>query len=110
MPTTATLKRTRNRHADAPLARWRDSEPVITPKLSDVPFSGCLATPILDWQRGHLITSPPPDVCALFSCIQNFDNGKGYLEQCNDGMVSMSGGRPGACSRHSGENQPIYQG
>lgn len=60
--------------------------------------------------RGHLVTRPPADVCTVFSCIKNFRNGKGYLEQCNDGMVSMSGGRPGACSYHGGEKQPIYQG
>lgn len=60
--------------------------------------------------RGSLVTNPPADVCSVFSCIQNFYNGIGYLEQCNDGMVSMSGGRRGACSRHGGEKQPIYQG
>jgi hypothetical protein len=61
-------------------------------------------------RRGHLVQPPAPNaVCTVFRCIQNFDNGKGYLEQCNDGQVSMSGGRQGACSKHNGEKQPIYQ-
>jgi hypothetical protein len=33
----------------------------------------------------------PVDVCSYFSCIANFDNGTGYMTQCNDGMYSMSG-------------------
>jgi hypothetical protein len=43
---------------------------------------------------------PKPDVCSYFDCIDNFWNGKGYMMQCQDGMVSMSGGRPGSCSYH----------
>lgn len=52
---------------------------------------------------GALIYSPAPDVCRYFSCIANFTNGTGYMEQCADTTVSMSGGRRGACSRHGGE-------
>ncbi len=59
---------------------------------------------------GQVITTPDPAVCNYFSCIPNFSNGKGYLEQCRDGMYSMSGGRSGACSYHGGENQPVLKG
>jgi hypothetical protein len=60
--------------------------------------------------RGHLVTSPPVDVCSYFSCIPSFDNGIGYMAECNDGMYSMSGGRPGTCSHHHGEGRPVRQG
>lgn len=57
--------------------------------------------------RGGYISPPAQDICTYFSCINNFWNGKGYMEECNDGMVSMSGGRPGACSYHGGELRPV---
>lgn len=60
--------------------------------------------------RGSLIASPDPHTCSYFSCINNFFNGSGYMEECNDGMVSMSGGRRGACSYHGGEQRPVYSG
>jgi len=50
-----------------------------------------------------VVTSPPADICTYFSCIPYFPKGKGYMEECRDGMVSMSGGRRGACSSHGGE-------
>jgi hypothetical protein len=42
--------------------------------------------------------------CNSHECIDNFDNGTGYIVQCNDGEWSHSGGRPGACSDHEGES------
>jgi len=60
--------------------------------------------------RGGLIYSPPTDICNYFACIGNFWNGTGYMVECADGMVSMSGGRQGACSYHEGELQPVYSG
>jgi hypothetical protein len=43
------------------------------------------------------------DFCSTHSCIDNFDNGNGYIVQCADGMWSHSGGESGACSYHGGE-------
>jgi len=57
---------------------------------------------------GPKIYSPNSNVCQYFNCIDNFSNGKGYMEECKDGMVSMSGGRSGACSYHGGEERPVY--
>lgn len=34
--------------------------------------------------------------------IPNYENGRGYRVQCNDGMYSHSGGIQGACSGHGG--------
>jgi hypothetical protein len=56
---------------------------------------------------GSMKPSPPADICNYFSCIPNFDNGTGYMEECQDGMVSMSGGLRGACSHHGGEQTPV---
>lgn len=58
---------------------------------------------------GSLIYSPDSNTCDYFSCIDNFSNGKGYMEECKDGMVSMSGGRSGSCSYHDGNKQPVYK-
>ena len=34
--------------------------------------------------------------------IPNYDNGRGFRVQCNDGTYSKSGGIQGACSHHGG--------
>ncbi|MEY9864443.1 hypothetical protein ABH935_010102 [Catenulispora sp. GAS73] len=65
---------------------------------------------------GALITKAqvPSDICTYFSCIgaptnESFWKGIGYLEVCNDGDISLSGGRSGACSSHGGENHPVWK-
>ena len=58
--------------------------------------------------RGSLIYHPAAGICSYFSCIGNFWNGVGYLIQCRDATFSMSGGRQGACSYHSGVLRPVY--
>jgi len=60
--------------------------------------------------RGGLVTNPPAGICDYFSCIPNFVNGVGYMEECQDGMYSMSGGRRGACSDHGGELRAVDSG
>jgi hypothetical protein len=46
--------------------------------------------------------------CDTHACIDNFDNGSGYVVKCADGEWSHSGGRPGACSYHGGETGDTY--
>ena len=60
--------------------------------------------------RGGYISNPPSDFCSYFNCIANFPNGTGYVEQCQDGMFSKSGGHSGSCSHHGGNKQPLYSG
>ncbi|HEX4723724.1 MAG TPA: hypothetical protein VH333_14500 [Pseudonocardiaceae bacterium] len=60
--------------------------------------------------HGSLIRAAGPDTCSYFQCIGNWRNGKGYMEECQDGDVSMSGGRQGSCSYHGGDARPVYQG
>jgi hypothetical protein len=57
---------------------------------------------------GSNITNPPSDICNYLSCISNFWNGRGYVEQCQDGMFSKSGGIQGSCSYHGGNRRPLY--
>ncbi|GCE45711.1 hypothetical protein EI42_02872 [Thermosporothrix hazakensis] len=61
-----------------------------------------------NFESGSLIYSPPPEFCNYFACINNFYNGNGYVVQCNDGMYSKSGGRPGVCSYHGGAGRTLY--
>ncbi len=56
----------------------------------------------------NLIYSPPASFCSYFSCINNFPNGRGYVEECQDGMYSKSGGIRGSCSYYGGDLQPLY--
>ncbi|ADD40099.1 hypothetical protein [Stackebrandtia nassauensis] len=59
---------------------------------------------------GGVVHDPPGDICFYFECIDYFDEGKGYMVACDDGMVSMSGGRSGACSYHGGVGRTVYGG
>lgn len=60
--------------------------------------------------RGARIFDPKLDICSYFDCIPAFWDGVGYMIECDDGMVSMSGGRPGSCSHHGGKNRTVYDG
>lgn len=42
------------------------------------------------------------EFCATHECIDNFEEGRGYAVQCEDGTWSQSGGIQGACSHHGG--------
>lgn len=58
---------------------------------------------------GNLIYSPPSDFCGYFNCIPSFwQHTLGYVDECQDGTYSHSGGRSGACSYHGGELRPLY--
>jgi hypothetical protein len=92
--------------------------PTPTPTLESAqptqpPAPDCDGTLISDvcytFTGGSLVYSPVLDFCSYFSCISNFGNGAGYVVQCNDGVFSKSGGRPGSCSGHGGNMRPIYQ-
>jgi hypothetical protein len=58
---------------------------------------------------GSLITDPDPATCDYFDCTGAFRDGRGYLVQCADGRVAMSGGRPQSCARHGGERRDVYE-
>jgi hypothetical protein len=79
------------------------------PPTQAVDLCGAPANPYgYNFCGGSYITNPPSDVCSYLSCIANFWNGVGYVEQCQDGMFSKSGGRSGSCSYHGGNRRPLY--
>ncbi len=55
------------------------------------------------------IYSPPSNFCSYFTCIANFWNGNGYVEECQDGTYSKSGGISGSCSHHGGNLRALLQ-
>ena len=58
---------------------------------------------------GSLIYAPPGNFCSYFNCIASFwKSTNGYVDECQDGTYSHSGGRPGACSYHGGELRPLH--
>jgi len=58
---------------------------------------------------GNVIYGPPSNFCSYFNCIKSFwQSTKGYVDECQDGTYSHSGGRQGACSYHGGELRPLY--
>lgn len=61
-----------------------------------------------DFSSGKLIYNPPSNFCDYFACISNFWNGSGFVNECNDGSYSKSGGIRGDCSYHGGEARPLY--
>ncbi len=61
-----------------------------------------------NFSPGSYITSPPSAFCSYFSCIASFWNGHGYVNECQDGEYSLSGGIRGDCSDHGGEMRALY--
>jgi hypothetical protein len=58
---------------------------------------------------GSTISSPPSNLCDYFNCIASFwTSTNGYVEECQDGNYSHSGGRSGSCSSHGGNLRPLY--
>jgi micrococcal nuclease len=58
---------------------------------------------------GQTIRTPPADLCSVFACIPSFWNQtRGYVMQCRDGLLSHSGGIRGSCSYHGGNSRPLY--
>lgn len=83
----------------------RKPVPTPTPK----PVTGVNGNPWgYNFTLGNYIYNPPAAFCTYFACINNFDNGVGYVNECNDGMYSQSGGIRGDCSYHGGEERPLY--
>ncbi|GAA0403483.1 hypothetical protein AB0875_09565 [Micromonospora gifhornensis] len=110
-PTTARPAPTSSAPRPAPTSASPKPKPTTkapTPKKVDL--CGAPQNPYgYNFCGGSRIYSPAAGVCSYFSCINNFSNGKGYMIECNDGMVSMSGGRPGSCSYHGGNRRTVYR-
>jgi hypothetical protein len=92
-----------------PTATPRPHPPTATPAPKYLPIAGN------PWDytlvnTGHILYQPNAAVCDYLTCIASFwDHTNGYVDECQDGEFSHSGGIQGACSHHGGENQPVYQ-
>ncbi|MFL6073477.1 MAG: hypothetical protein ACJ73S_08795 [Mycobacteriales bacterium] len=95
------------RSKPAPAARVTTARPAAAP----VPRCGAPPNPIgFTFCPGTLVTRPDPRACVYFACVRDFRRGDGYLIQCRDGQLSMSGGIRGSCSHHGGDLRPVYLG
>lgn len=89
--------------------------PISQPAPPPVVFDFCGA-PDNPWHynfctpnSGRYIYSPNAGFCGYFNCIASFwRSTNGYVDECNDGTYSHSGGRSGACSYHGGEMRPLW--
>ncbi|WP_229399585.1 hypothetical protein [Micromonospora okii] len=61
-----------------------------------------------DYCGGSRIRTPDVRVCDFFDCGQDFWAGRGYLVQCRDGSVSLTGGRAGVCAGHDGPRRTVW--
>ena len=98
-------------HAASPAAA--SPSPVAPPPPPPPPPPSTCGAPANPWGYnfcgGSLIYSPPGNFCSYFNCIPSFwKSTLGYVDECNDGTYSHSGGRQGACSYHGGEMRPLY--
>jgi hypothetical protein len=106
MDQPATMTATLSAPAPAP-ATARTTAPAAAPTTDPC---GAPRNPFgYEFCGGSLIYSPDPATCEYFHCIANWSNGKGYMEECQDGTYSMSGGRSGSCSHHGGDLLPVYK-
>ena len=94
-----------------PATRKPPAKPKPKPKPTPKPVELCGApqNPLgYNFCGGSLIRSPDSTVCDYFDCIASFWDGVGYMIQCQDDTVSMSGGRSGSCSHHGGNRRSVY--
>ncbi|SCF35001.1 hypothetical protein GA0074695_5914 [Micromonospora viridifaciens] len=57
---------------------------------------------------GQRIRKPARGVCDWFDCVPGFWSGRGWLVQCRDGKVSLTGGRRDACTGHRGFRRTVW--
>ena len=72
---------------------------LILPLALMTAFGGAACGELTGSAGGHSHAS----FCDTHDCIPSFDEGQGYIVQCQDGEWSHSGGIQGACSGHGGE-------
>lgn len=61
-----------------------------------------------DFCGGERVRRPDHRICDFFDCAQNFWAARGYLVQCRDGAVSLTGGRREACAGHRGVRRTVF--
>ncbi|TDC43109.1 hypothetical protein [Micromonospora sp. KC213] len=90
----------------------RRAKPRPTPSTSVAPRErrcGAPANPMgYDFCDGQRIRRPDHRICDHFDCERDFWSGRGYLVQCRDGSVSLTGGRRGACADQKGVRRTVF--
>ncbi|MBB5828417.1 hypothetical protein [Micromonospora carbonacea] len=61
-----------------------------------------------DYCGGSRIRRPDVRVCDYFDCGQDFWAGTGYLVQCRDGALTLTGGRADVCAAHDGLRRTVW--
>ncbi|MEU3452837.1 hypothetical protein ABZ671_04435 [Micromonospora sp. NPDC006766] len=61
-----------------------------------------------DFCGGQRIRTPDRGVCDWFDCVPDFWSGRGWLVQCHDGTVSLTGGQRDSCTGHRGFRRTVW--
>ncbi len=61
-----------------------------------------------DFCGGQRIRVPARGVCDWFDCVPGFWAGRGWLVQCRDGTVSLTGGQRDSCAGHQGFRRTLW--
>ncbi|MCW3817793.1 hypothetical protein ONA91_25410 [Micromonospora sp. DR5-3] len=61
-----------------------------------------------DFCGGSRVRKPARGVCDWFDCVPRFWSGRGWLVQCRDGTVSLTGGQRDSCAGHRGYRRTVW--
>ncbi|MGC4805107.1 hypothetical protein [Micromonospora sp. DT233] len=90
-------------------AARKPRRPTASPAAPRPGRCGAPANPFgYDYCDGTRVRRPDVRVCDVFDCGPDFWAGQGYLVQCRDGTVSLTGGRPDVCAGHDGLRRTVW--
>ncbi|GGR73479.1 hypothetical protein GCM10010169_16900 [Micromonospora fulviviridis] len=61
-----------------------------------------------DFCGGERIRKPAAGICDWFECAPGFWSGRGWLVQCRDGAVSLTGGQRESCAANQGYRRTFW--
>ncbi|SCL59968.1 hypothetical protein [Micromonospora chersina] len=61
-----------------------------------------------DFCGGQRIRKPAAGICDWFECAPGFWSGRGWLVQCRDGAVSLTGGQRESCAANQGYRRTFW--
>lgn len=61
-----------------------------------------------DFCGGSRIRKPARGVCDWFDCVSGFWSGRGWLVQCRDGTISLTGGQRDTCADNRGFRRTVW--
>ncbi|MGK5520367.1 hypothetical protein ACSNN9_13530 [Micromonospora sp. URMC 107] len=94
----------------SPAASKPRRDTAATPTPAREPRCGAPANPMgYDFCGGDRVRRPAVEICDWFDCTPEFWAGRGYLVQCGDGSVSLTGGRRDACAAHDGVRRTVWR-